>query len=205
MTQRTIITIGDQKPDPAELIAKTETKKVSTFVVFAKLQDMDQLKNAIHLDNREFYYVDLDEEYKNTEMMIVDIGHEKYQLVVREFNLDGHSYVDNTTDISKEAYVSLRKTASVGFKYKYLEFHSPYSDMIWEVMVFLGKNGLDCPWVRMSICIEDDNKQPRFPFDVSEFVIDSKSSSQEHKNLIADIWTKLYFKFDSRDIANVVK
>lgn len=197
----TIIRIGDVKQDPAELIKKVERKKTHTFTVFAKVQDFNQLTTALHMDNREFFFIDLDEKYENTEMMIIDIDKTQYQLVVREYQRDGHSYVDSSTEISKEVFASLRNTATIGFKYKYYEFLSPYSDMTWEVMVFMGNDGLDHPWVRMTINTEDTKAQePKFPFDVSEFMIDSKNSPKEHQEFIKELWAKRYFKFDNRDI-----
>lgn len=197
----TVMTIG-KRVDPKMVYDKKPMERMTSFIVYALLKDLNDLSTAMYLDNREFYYVDLDPRYDNViELMVIDISGERFEMVTRKHLADGVNFVDTTSEINPKSFLALKETASLGFKHKYLQFSIPDSEAIWEVSVFLDNDGHDHPWVRCELFTDDISNIRELPFPVQQFTVegdpDNPKESVEH---IRDLWAKGYSRIDTSDI-----
>ena len=68
----TIMTIGERPQDPAVIVNQTKPKRIMAYIIYAKLRDQNQLADATRLENREFYYLPMNEKIQSNEIIIVD-------------------------------------------------------------------------------------------------------------------------------------
>lgn len=197
----TVMTIG-KRVDPKMKYADKPMERMTSFTVYALMKDLNDLATANYLDNREFYYLDLDPRYLGiVDVMVVDISGEKFEMVTRKTMADGINFIDTTSEITGATFLALKNASSLGFKHKYLQFSIPDSDAIWEVSVFLDNDGHDHPWVRCELFTDDISNISELPFPVEQFTVegdpDNPKEANEH---IQNLWHKQYSRIDTSDI-----
>lgn len=197
----TVMTIGN-RVDPKMVYDKKPMKRMTSFIVYALVKDPNDLASATYLDNREFYYVDLDKRYENIlELMVIDISGEQFEMVTRRTLPDGINFVDTTSEISAASFLALKETSSLGFKHKYLQFPIPNSDAVWEVSVFLDNDGHDHPWVRCELFTDDISNISELPFPVQQFTVEGDPENpKEAVEYIHRLWTREYSRIDTQDV-----
>ena len=139
----TVMTIG-KRVDPKMKFDSKSAKRMTSFTVYALISDINELSRATYLDNREFYYISLDPQYRNIiEMIAIDIAGQQFELVTRKLNADRINFIDTTSEINAETFMALKSISQIGFKHKYLQFPIPGTEDAWEVSVFLDHDGHD--------------------------------------------------------------
>lgn len=197
----TVMTVG-KRVDPKMKYDEKPSQRMTSFTVYALMKDLNDLASANYLDNREFFYVDLDKKYENIiDLMIIDISGEKFEMVTRKMLADGINFIDTTSEISGPTFLALKGASSLGFKHKYLQFSIPDSDAIWEVSVFLDNDGHDHPWVRCELFTDDLSNISQLPFPVQQFTVEGDPQNpKESVEHIQELWTKHYSRIDTSDI-----
>lgn len=197
----TVMTIG-KRVDPEMVHVDKPMKRMCSFTVYALMKDINELSKAIHLDNREFYYVDLDAKYQNViDLMVIDISGARFEMVTRKVLADGVNFVDTTDVINPETFLALKQTSSLGFKHKYLQFAIPDSTEVWEVSVFLDNDGHDHPWVRCELFTDDVSNVTSLPFEVEQFTVEGDPENpKEATQHIQELWSKHYSRIDTSDV-----
>lgn len=201
MDMSTVMTIGN-RVDPRMKFDKKDAKRMTSFTVYALMKDIDDLSSANYLDNREFYYINLDKRYDDIiELMAVDISGSQFELVTRKLMADKVNFTDTTTVINAATFTALRSMSDLGFKHKYLQFAIPDTDEVWEVSVFMDNVGHDHPWVRCELFTDDVTVISQLPFPVSEFTVegnpDNPPEAVEH---IRKLWSSGYSRIDTSDV-----
>lgn len=197
----TVLTVG-KRVDPKMVYNQKPMERMTSFVVYALMQNLDDLGKAIYLDNREFHYLDINPVHDDLiDVMIVNISGEQFELVTRKTAADNINSVDTTAVINVATYLALKNIATWGFKHKYLQFTIPDSQAIWEVSVFLGKDGQDHPWVRCELFTDDITNISELPFPVTSFTVEgdpeNPAEAVEH---IQRLWSHEYSRIDDRDV-----
>lgn len=197
----TVMTIG-KRVDPRMKFDSKSAKRMTSFTVYALISDINELSRATYLDNREFYYISLDPQFRDIiEMLVVDISGEQFELVTRKLNGDKVNFTDTTSEINAETFTSLKSISEIGFKHKYLQFPIPGTEDVWEVSVFLDNDGHDHPWVRLELFTDDTATISEPPFTVSQFIVEgdpqNPPQSVEH---IRNLWMREYSKIDTTDV-----
>lgn len=197
----TVMTIG-KRVDPKMKFDRKESKRMTSFTVYALLSDINDLSSATYLDNREFFYVSLDPRYDNIiEMMIVDISGSQFELVTRKLQADKVNFIDTTCIINPETFDALKSFSDLGFKHKYLQFPIPDTDEVWEVSVFLDNDGHDHPWVRCELFTDNIENISALPFPVKHFIVEGDNqNSKEDIEHIRMLWVKHYSRTDTSDV-----
>lgn len=197
----TVLTIG-KRVDPKMVYASKPVERMTSFIVYALMENLDDLGKAVYLDNREFHYLDLNPEHEDLlDVMITDISGEKFELVTRKLAADGINFVDTTSEISGASYLALKNVTTCGFKHKYLQYTIPDSDAVWEVSVFLGKDGQDHPWVRCELFTDDITNISELPFPVQQFTVEGDPENpKETVEHIQNLWSNEYSRIDNRDV-----
>lgn len=197
----TVMTIG-KRVDPKMKFDSKSAKRMTSFTVYALISDINELSRATYLDNREFYYISLDPQYRNIiEMIAIDIAGQQFELVTRKLNADRVNFIDTTSEINAETFMALKSISQIGFKHKYLQFPIPGTEDAWEVSVFLDHDGHDHPWVRMELFTDETSTISEPPFTVSQFIVEGDPQNpQESIDLIANLWRKEYSKIDTTDV-----
>lgn len=197
----TVMTIG-KRVDPKMVFDQKPMERMTSFTVYALVKDLNDLATAQYLDNREFYYIDLDKKYNNiVEVMAIDISGEKFELVTRKLMADGVNFIDTTAEINSATFLALKNASSLGFKHKYLQFSIPDSQAIWEVSVFLDNDGHDHPWVRCELFTDDLTNISQLPFPVQQFTVEGDPQNPpEAVEFIQRLWDKEYSRIDTHDV-----
>lgn len=197
----TVLTVG-KRVDPKMVYNQKPMERMTSFVVYALMQNLDDLGKAIYLDNREFHYLDINPVHDDLiDVMIVDISGEQFELVTRKTAADNINSVDTTAVINVATYLALKNIATWGFKHKYLQFTIPDSQAIWEVSVFLGKDGQDHPWVRCELFTDDITNISELPFPVQQFTVEGDPENpKEAVDHIQSLWSHEYSRIDDRDV-----
>lgn len=197
----TVLTVG-KRVDPKMVYNQKPMERMTSFVVYALMQNLDDLGKAIYLDNREFHYLDINPVHDDLiDVMIVDISGEQFELVTRKTAADNINSVDTTAVINVATYLALKNVATWGFKHKYLQFTIPDSQAIWEVSVFLGKDGQDHPWVRCELYTDDVSNISELPFPVTSFTVEGDPENpKEAVDHIQNLWSNEYSRIDDRDV-----
>lgn len=197
----TVMTIGKRVEPKMKFVERPPTR-TSSFTVYAHMTDMNDLQHAVYLDNREFYYVDLDERYRDIiEMMVIDISGLKFELVTRKFKPDKVTITDTTTEVNADTFNALRGTSSLGFKHKYLQFPVVGTAEFWEVSVFLSLDGSDHPWVKLDLYTDNVENIKELPFPVKRFIVEADPSNPpEDSTFIKRLWSREYSRIDTGDV-----
>lgn len=197
----TVMTIG-KRVDPRMKFDNKSPTRMTSFTVYALISDINELSRATYLDNREFYYVSLDPQYRNIiEMIAIDIAGQQFELVTRKLNADKVNFTDTTCEINPETFMALKSISQIGFKHKYLQFPISGTEDVWEVSVFLDNDGHDHPWVRMELFTEETSEISEPPFTVSQFIVEGDPNNpQESIDLINQLWMREYSKIDTTDV-----
>lgn len=197
----TVMTIG-KRVDPKMKFDKKDAKRMTSFTVYALIDDINDLDQATYLDNREFFYVSLDKRYLDViEMMVVDVSGMQFELVTRKLQADKVNFIDTTCLINAETFEALKATSDLGFKHKYLQFPIPDTEEFWEVSVFLDNNGHDHPWIRCELFTDQVSSIQALPFKVKQFIVEGDPQNpKEAVQLINTLWTKEYSRTDTSDI-----
>ena len=195
------MTIG-KRVDPKMKFDKKDAKRMTSFTVYALIDDINDLDQATYLDNREFFYVSLDKRYLDViEMMVVDVSGMQFELVTRKLQADKVNFIDTTCLINAETFEALKATSDLGFKHKYLQFPIPDTEEFWEVSVFLDNNGHDHPWIRCELFTDQVSSIQALPFKVKQFIVEGDPQNpKEAVQLINTLWTKEYSRTDTSDI-----
>lgn len=199
----TVIEIGKKTVDPAVQIKDQSIENYVNIVVYAKIKNINDLSNATRREHREHFFLPLAKQYDNQEIMIEDIMNKQWNLLVRKNDRDGQGALEVTNTISKEMYVALRNLATVGYKFKHLEFPIPHTSEFWEAMVFMCADGQDHPWIKLSYSSSKDlnGRFPQLPFMVEDFIIQGDPTlTEDRQKIINDLWTKEYSCIDESDI-----
>tara|TARA_B100000530_G_scaffold248643_1_gene163292 strand:- start:125 stop:733 length:609 start_codon:yes stop_codon:yes gene_type:complete len=197
----TVMTIG-KRVDPKMKFDRKDAKRMTSFTVYALLENIDDLAKATYLDNREFFYVSLDKRYDDViEMMVVDVSGSQFELVTRKLKADKVNFIDTTCLINPETFDALKSFSDLGFKHKYLQFPIPGTEEVWEVSVFLDNNGHDHPWVRCELFTDDVSKVTSLPFPIQKFIVEGDpQNTKEDVNIIRELWLKGYSRTDTSDV-----
>lgn len=197
----TIMTIG-KRVNPKMRYDEKKIKRMTSFTVYAQIHDLNDLADAIYLDNREFFYVDLDVRYNGViDIMVIDISGERFEMVTRKMNPDGVNYIDTTCVIDVSTFTALKDTSSIGYKHKYLQFQIPGTEHVWEVSVFMGNDGQDHPWVRCELFTDDISVISELPFKVDQFTVEGDDQNPvEAIQHIDNLWQREYSRIDRSDV-----
>lgn len=201
----TILTIGKQAADPASIVKDLIPERVLSFITYAEVPDHNQFQVATHRENREFYYLPMNDKLDDNEIIIMDRMGEKFEMITRTIRRDSATFLDARTEVNKETYLALRNMAEVGYKVVYYEFAIPDTDKKWEVTEFWDNNGAIHPWVRIELYLDKDNiVLPQLPFTINKALVYGSDENSPEENLFIDkLWGREWSRIDKRDILRV--
>lgn len=199
------MTIGERPQDPAVIVNQTKPKRIMAYIIYAKLRDQIQLADATRLENREFYYLPMNEKIQSNEIIIVDKMGVYFEMITRTIRRDGLSYIDTRTEINKETYVAMRDMSEYGYKCKYYEFPIPDTPEKWEVTQFIDVNGHPHPWVRIEYYQDNPDKPvPQLPFGILDCLVEGDSQNTPAQRAYIDqLWANEWTRIDKSDIIRI--
>lgn len=199
------MTIGERPQDPAVIVNQTKPKRIMAYIIYAKLRDQIQLADATRLENREFYYLPMNEKIQSNEIIIVDKMGVYFEMITRTIRRDGLSYIDTRTEINKETYVAMRDMSEYGYKCKYYEFPIPDTPEKWEVTQFIDVSGHPHPWVRIEYYQDNPDKPvPQLPFGILDCLVEGDSQNTPAQRAYIDrLWANEWTRIDKSDIIRI--
>ena len=201
----TVMTIGERPQDPAIIVNQTKPKRIMAYIIYAKLRDQNQLADATRLENREFYYLPMNEKIQSNEIIIVDKMGVYFEMITRTIRRDGLSYIDTRTEINKESYVALRDMSEYGYKCMYYEFPIPDTPEKWEVTQFIDVSGHPHPWVRIEYYQDNPDKPlPQLPFGIVDCLVEGDSeNTPAQRSFIDRLWSTEWTRIDKSDVIRI--
>lgn len=175
-----------------------KVKRELEYTFYVKLSNLDQLKDAYHVEEHEQWKIPLDTE-ANVRARIRLIDNRRPTMTTKLYVEGTPGALEVDCDISMDLFKHLRLTGKDGYKKTRYCFKIPNSDRIWEIDVFISSAGAPHPWVKIDYEVDPNNKTsiPDLPIDFDEAILDGgPKQTMEQKRFVRKLWSEEWLKLD---------
>lgn len=166
------------------------------FTIYAKVKDINRLDTGETREQHEQWNLPFDN-CETVRARIRAVNQEDFTLTTKQKD-GGYGLIENTTALTKDAYIALRSACIDGYNKLRFTFPIEGSDLIWEIDAFYNQMGNLHDWVKIDLEVKDINTQiPHFPIEVEEVIYsDSPSLSPEDDRWIKRLWDVEWQRID---------